>query len=172
VAHGGPDYSISTTGGVGLIMIGVAFPALPAPDELFYRTDLDLLCRWDGARWLTENEYVFITNGTTIAVPMRTDFYPYIKRCAIISNVAAPNNGANCWTIYIVASDIARVPAVSWHLVTTAADAAGVNVMHDGNAGTPLLGINYPFMEIVIGSLGAPGVLTFYAAIYYRLVIT
>jgi len=62
-SHVTGDLSLGAENGVsvqGLMVTGsgVAFPGSPAEDDLYYREDLQLMCVFDGTRWVTVNEYV------------------------------------------------------------------------------------------------------------------
>lgn len=46
------------TGGAGGLESGTSFPGGPSTDDLFYRTDRDLIYFYDGTRWLTANLYI------------------------------------------------------------------------------------------------------------------
>ena len=46
------------TGAGGSLPSGTSFPGSPASNDLFYRTDRDILYFYDGTRWLTVNLYV------------------------------------------------------------------------------------------------------------------
>src|SRR5688572_13447523 len=46
---------------------GTSFPGSPSTDDKYYRTDLNLLCVYDGTRWLTTQQYIIYLGvwGTT-----------------------------------------------------------------------------------------------------------
>jgi hypothetical protein len=88
---------------------GTAFPASPATGGMFYRTDLGVMCEWDGTRWLGMREWVtfapwvgaspYSANGYILAYPIVGDTIIYNMACAIV--VSAPNNASNYWSISI-----------------------------------------------------------------------
>lgn len=65
---------ISQTG----LPTGTSFPGSPSTNDLFYRTDLSLLCFYDGTRWLSLNQYSanFERNGS-VAEPIAASTTAY-----------------------------------------------------------------------------------------------
>lgn len=51
-----PKISTTTKGRLSAVVeqAGTSFPGSPTTNDFFYRTDLGLLCRYDGTRWLSE----------------------------------------------------------------------------------------------------------------------
>jgi len=95
---------------------GTAFPTDPAPstNDKFYRTDLGLLCYFDGARWLTVQEYTEapgvgpLTDQTgaigalsyfRFAADQEHDILVTGFRSSIFSNVL--QNSTNYWSVVL-----------------------------------------------------------------------
>lgn len=152
---------------------GMAFPTSPYADQLFYRSDLDLLCFYDGTRWLTVNEYevpfvnqVVLPIAANTAVgylPAAVTYNRYIHAVRFLYQVLTTNNGSNYWTLSL--APLGGAAAVS---TTSAAVAAGtwntVEVAYNSSqaGGWEIQGIK----------TGAPGDLYLVGVLRYRLVVT
>ena len=179
MSHGGPDYSVTTSGGSGLVMIGTTFPVTPYVDELFYRTDLDLLCRWNGTYWLSENEYSFsVSEQTGIAAisswlfPTRYDYLPYVTRVIYRAHVNTTNDGSNYWVLKI--QDQALTPAAPIGTnfnQNTSADTLATWTEHEGTPNVIVPALTR-WLSPYVSKVGAPGTLDFGCTFYYRLVVT
>ena len=75
---------------------GVAFPGSPSTDDLFHRTDRDLIYFYDGTRWLTVSQYSSIMGIWDAVGP--------ITASAISHRDGMPMVGTAVWieTVYIV----------------------------------------------------------------------
>ena len=154
-----------------------AFPASPNTNDLYYRTDLDMLCFYDGVRWLTAHEYSadfmlfdssppFSAAGTTVyAWAPRLDYSLYITQARALTQVAATNNGSNYWTISLYRDNTAI-----WTFNTSADTAAtlynktsAINAVH-----TPTTWMRYR----IDSDTGPAGNINMSVTLYYRLVIT
>lgn len=154
-----------------------AFPASPNTNDLYYRTDLDMLCYYDGVRWLTAHEYSadfmlfdssppFSAAGTTVyAWAPRLDYSLYITQARALTQVAATNNGSNYWTISLYRDNTAI-----WTFNTSADTAAtlynktsAINAVH-----TPTTWMRYR----IDSETGTAGNINMSGTLYYRLVIT
>lgn len=74
IADGGTGASTAAAArsALGLYGVGAAFPGSPVADDLFYRTDRDLMYFFDGTRWLTlqqfsDNFYPSLTSASNIS---------------------------------------------------------------------------------------------------------
>lgn len=70
----GDSLRISTTGSLDFVNArlrgaGTSFPGSPVTDDLFYRTDRDLLYFYDGTRWLTTHLYEWPVGFSDALVP-------------------------------------------------------------------------------------------------------
>jgi hypothetical protein len=166
---------------------GTSFPAsadipggLLAGDR-FWRTDLDFACFYDGARWLTMHEYyvpivlrqaVAVTN-TLFEKVIRTDFAPYITRTITLTNVAAPNTGANYWTVTIQGINTARSAGSTIETFNTSLDTAAVETLRDNVPGTSQTPTNRTLLRVIVQiTVGAPGAITIAQSLYFRLIVT
>jgi hypothetical protein len=175
-------------GGVERLMTGIrgmgtAFPTSPAPatNDLFFRTDLGLLCYYDGTRWLTADEYIIVlpwfplitlpytgtVPNTILLLPTRSDYGYYITKASCYTRVATTNNGSNYWGLRLLYS------ATNLWDFNTSAQAADVNVTHTNAAINTATTPTATFLAINAQTkTGAPGSLTVAAFVQYRLIIT
>jgi hypothetical protein len=65
----GTDW-VSGTPTSGAIPSGNAFPGSPSDNDLFRRTDRDILYYYDGSRWLSMNQFVLQVTNVEIAFPL------------------------------------------------------------------------------------------------------
>jgi len=97
--------------GIPQVPEGSSFPLGPTTNDKFYRTDLNLLCYFDGTRWLTVHEYradFTPTNfSSTATLPATTNNYAYcslppgqiyITLLYASTRVPGVHNAANYWT--------------------------------------------------------------------------
>jgi hypothetical protein len=89
---------------------GTAFPGTPTTDDLFHRTDRDLIYRYDGTRWLcicphelpgAQQAFANTTTSSTVThrfpIPQENGgFYAEKLRC--VTFVGTTNTGAAFWT--------------------------------------------------------------------------
>ncbi len=108
---------------------GTAFPTSPAPslDDKFYRTDLNLLCYYDGARWLTVHEYTCdFTGSNTLGSGTGNVSYGsppggsiYVTRWYFSSRVVSPNSPSSYWTFTLTYTQRATGATVTLASVDT-----------------------------------------------------
>ncbi len=170
-----------------LIGSGAAFPASPATGRVFFRTDLGWWCFYDGARWLTTfetahplaisdaaNPVTYAGAGNTIVqrTPYRSDYSIYVTRVATVTLVATTNNGTNFWTYTLRAVVADGSSPTNIHTFTTAGDAAGAQSNHDAAPSVaPPVFASRNYFDIVVTKTLAPGALTLWSTVYYRLVV-
>lgn len=159
---------------------GTSFPGSPANGDLFYRTDLDLLCRYrsSGTRWVTTNLFDMAMTNDTVLQPFGANGQPqyanpfggvydlWMENWYAVTSVATTNNGSNFWTCIIEKQDGTDI--VSF---TTAADTAGVITNHTVAIGA-LLGTSTKWVQTNIIKTLSPGTLVLFSHATYRLVIT
>ena len=179
MSHGGPDYSITTAGGSGLVMIGTTFPVTPYLDELFYRTDLELLCHWNGIYWLTENEYsasLSLVTGlaadTYYQYRVRSDYTPYLTRVSYTARVNTTNDATNYWKLRITVMSNGPWTIVSTPFnQNTSADGIGNFVEHEAYVNVKC-DTTIRWLATYLTKTSAPGTLDVGCTFYYRLVVT
>lgn len=156
---------------------GVAFPTSPVTNDLFYRTDLALLCYYDGTRWLTAPEYETspivgpalqpFSAGQSVGYwPKHPTYDRYITSLNLAFNVQTTNNGSNYWTIRLVRLDTGATLTSD---LSTAAASAGAWV--NTNINLTLLTGAYPIGLNIVKN-GAPGNMYVASTLSYRLVVT
>lgn len=160
---------------------GASFPSSPSTGLLFYRTDLDLLCVYDGTRWITTDvmPMVLLPNRSTISVNtiwdtrVRADLALYVDYIALSTNAAATNNGTNFWTITIQGVNLALSAATTVYNPNTSADTAGVETDHSGSvsAGSVAPSNNH-YLRVSAAKTLTPGNLTIACTAYVRYIVT
>lgn len=175
--------AVTATGKVtasGLMALGgTSFPASPATNDLFFRTDRGLLYYYDGTRWLTVNEY---TNYLGLATVLEGGNTPTTIASAI-------DHGANgCWVTRIAATAYQATgngsnyvtyqlnsitPAIVTHNIgasfNTSADTAGQVVLHTVTIGA-LVTAGDTLISLSGTLTGAPTGLQSHCTVFYRLV--
>jgi hypothetical protein len=106
----GPAGAAGAQGPAGIVPRGTAFPASPATNDLYYRTDHRIICEWDGARWLGPVQ--------RIAMPLWSAAGPYSANAVIVGLaehnslynisldilcvISTTNNATNYWTFNLI----------------------------------------------------------------------
>jgi hypothetical protein len=128
------------SGGSG-ISSGTSFPGSPSNNDIFYRTDRDLLYFYDGTRWLTVNEYdmgpgwvdtaAALSGTNTLARwPVRQDYGMYLTRWSAVTFQTNGTPGTNFMTVVLARLDAANAANTEGSF-TTNADTASNWVNHD-----------------------------------------
>ncbi|HEX6293379.1 MAG TPA: hypothetical protein VFZ66_29630 [Herpetosiphonaceae bacterium] len=157
---------------------GTAFPSSPPTGLRFYRSDLGWWCFYDGARWLTCHELsaqrgvTGLTVATSVPISdIRQDYAPYVARCTTGYVVATTNNGSNYWTITIRGVNAAYNAASSVHQFNTSA-ASLTWAQNDAAPSVSAAPSNRARIDVDLAVTGAPGSLSIYVTVYYRLIVT
>ena len=157
---------------------GTAFPSGPATNALFYRTDLDWWCFYDGTRWLTVHEYcqpigeVSTAGAAAIRSAIRfSDYTTWYTRVTIRAFVTAPNSGVNYWTLSGQTTNTSIASATVIYGPNTSADGAGAWLAYEGIT-TNSPGSNNAWFRLNCVPTGAPGALVANATTFFRLVVT
>lgn len=158
---------------------GTSFPSSPITDDLFYRTDRDLLYFYDGTQWLTVNvyaqhvsEFVFSGTGTAPMIPIRTDYAVYVTKIVTSYNVATTHDGSNHWSITWRAYEATRTTQTTLNAdVTTWAASTAANTWATIElVPTTPNPTNRAFLMMGATKVGSPGNATIAANFYYRLI--
>ena len=160
---------------------GATFPTGPTASMLFFRTDYNLLFVYDGAQWITTNEYSVVVgiddntatsfSATTSAARrglLRDSLKPYLIRGEAFTFLAAgTSDGSNFWTVAFVDGNGTTV----WSFVTSS-DTAAANSAHSTNSfSQPSTAITT--MKIDLTKTGsAPAITPRTPILFYRLVAT
>jgi hypothetical protein len=150
---------------------GPSFPASPALNDKFYRNDLNLLCYYDGTRWLTVQEYQLAgvqtdaTSGLSLVLrwPVRSDEQLYLTRWAVATfavSVSATN-------VALAARNAAN-SSTTLSSFSTSGDPANNWVNHD----QPINSVVPSGSKEIQQNLSSGGVAYAPASLCYRLVIT
>ena len=157
---------------------GTAFPSSVPADFRFYRTDLNWWCDYDGTRWLTSHEASIqrAVTGITVStsVPLadiRQDYAPAVTRCTIGYLVATTNNATNFWTVTLRGINTAYSAASNVHQFNSSAASAGVWAQSDAAPSVSATPSNRARFDVDVATTGAPGSLSLYVSVYYRLIV-
>jgi len=168
------------TAGGGGISSGTSFPGSPANNDLYYRTDRDLLYFYDGTRWLTVNLYrselpTLLTNGTisingafSRGATFEGDYDIWVEKFYGMVYVPGTNNGSNYWTCSLV-SVTSAIATTTLGSFDTSADTGSTFAGHSASVGA-LLGTNKTAIQAEGAKTGSPANATGYFAYTYRLV--
>jgi hypothetical protein len=153
---------------------GTSFPALPGLNDKFYRTDLNLLCYYDGTQWLTACEYALpalnihpfpqTISDTSVLMPVRTDFAIYLTRW-----VVSTFRTGGSWTVNLVRFN-ATASATTIATFSSSSDAVNTMTHHD-----QVINANLDAAAIYLGlqlTLSGTGGIYVPSALYYRLIVT
>lgn len=87
---------------------GTTFPGSPVANDTYYRTDLGLLCYYDGTRWLTIQIFeastfppadLSVSSSFGRYPPHGTTYNLWIVDARITYTVPSNHDGSNFWTI-------------------------------------------------------------------------
>jgi hypothetical protein len=175
-------HPIPTGGGGGGYSQGTTFPGSPSTNDKFYRTDLNLLCYYDGTRWLTVQVFETAAIPGTSLMPysatrlanlrfaLRQDFGIYMTRFNCQTFVSGTSNGSNYWTVAFEWANAAN-SATSIVSFITASDTASNWTNHDQVIGS-VLNSSARNMQVSVTKTGSPGDLYDPCSFCYRLIVT
>lgn len=160
---------------------GTSFPGSPADGDLFYRTDLDSLCRYrsTGTRWVTTALMGTDIAIQTVVVPLTGDnsFYGllptvdgdlWLEKIQFATQVTAPNNGSQYWTC----SGLSFPSSTSLGSADTSADTAATPTRHSITVNA-LAGSTNNSWQLSMVKTSTPGsIYLFGATLFYRRVVT
>jgi hypothetical protein len=157
---------------------GTSFPVSPSLDDLFHRTDRDLIYFYDGTRWLTVNEYeitpsqqaLFPVAAATALLrwPVRQDYSMYLVRLDCVTFVTTTNSGAHYWTCTLKRRDAANNNTDIGNF-NTSADTPSNWVNHT-IAINAVLDSSARELNLDILNTGSPGTIYVPSTLIYRLV--
>ena len=158
---------------------GTSFPSSPATDTLFYRTDLDWLCFYDGTRWLTVHEASvdcpvvlnIAANGQVGLIPVRSDYELWITRIARWFEVITTNTGVNFWTVTLRSVNASYGGGSTVDTFNTGTTAVNTWVIQDGVPSATQNPVENNGFDINCAKTGAPGNLNIGVTIFYRLIV-
>jgi hypothetical protein len=172
----GPQGPQGAAGAAGMGTAGAVFPGAPATGAVHFRTDLGLLCYWDGARWLTVQEYEAFghysagaTAGATIYAAVDQSFSVHITRAAVSFYVATINTTSSHWEFTLLGIRAGEVTL----LCVIPTGIAGVYTANTHLRTTQELNINanYSLLYANAAKIGTPGTLESAVSLYYRKII-
>jgi len=166
----------------GALESGGSFPLSPSENDLFYRTDRDLIYFYDGTRWLTVSEYTLpLTTrtalGSGIAATSTLANMPsgstlgniFVKDLSVTTFVLTTNNGTNFWTVTLEKITPGNTPSTIGS-VDTSADAADTWVNHVDAINEVVVGADHPVFRLQATKTSAAGNFVCGGTVTYRLV--
>lgn len=104
------DHAVSGQGG---LPSGTSFPGSPTTDDLFYRTDLDLLFFYDGTRWLSSTLYREPMGQAVAAAASFSFYHPmwdstydlYVTQVDLLMLISGTVSGTQYWTAQLARVD-------------------------------------------------------------------
>lgn len=177
--HADIDHTGLTGVGGGGISSGTSFPGSPSNNDLFYRTDRDLLYFYNGSIWLTVNKYIApfpyaeqlpswstspVVIGRISAVNGHT---MYLETVDITAFVSTTNTGSAYWTIDLLRVDSANT-ATSIASVNTSADAASTWIQKQISVNAELAS-GALHLRLSATKTGSPGNMHAPCSLVYRL---
>lgn len=154
---------------------GTSFPASPATNDRYLRTDLGLEFYYDGTRWLSMQLFLFQATGENISAsaatrhPIKGDVY--VVEITSTTYVSGTNNGSNYWTIYAQKSTYANSDTAIGNN-STSGDAGSVFVVHTAAIGAVVDLATYYGVIVSAIKNNAPGNLYYGATVSYRRIAT
>ena len=163
------------------LVSGTSFPGSPTNYDMYFRTDLGLLCYFDGTRWLTVNEYTTpqLRGGTpdsmdTDLLKLMNSKHIYISNISAITYTSTTNDASNYYTVNLYIVPIwGYYGAMSTllHTFDTKADGTANWADHTG-CNTNRLGNSDDHLMAKITKTGSPGTMSYTFIATYRLIIT
>ena len=163
------------------IASGTGFPGGPANNDVFYRTDRDILYFYDGTRWLSLNLYrenmsaltgSTTTSGTIVGrLPVWHSTYDlWLESLWTALYVGTTNTGSAYWTAALkkYQSDFATSSTLA--SVDTSANSPNVMVAATAAIGALLTPATYKILQLEVAKTGSPGLIHPAGAVSYRLV--
>jgi hypothetical protein len=158
---------------------GTAFPSGPANNDKFYRTDLNLLCYYDGTRWLTtqlfsselsmSNDAGTFTANTNGTISVHQSGV-YVESVAWTARVSGTNDASNYWTLAVSYHDgVNNILLASFS--TQGLSFASPNLYRLLSASVGVVAAALKFTS-VFSKVGSPGALYWPLKINYRLIVT
>lgn len=171
------------------IFEGTSFPAGLVVGDYFYRNDItvDLLFRktttvFDGDKWLSVPEYhigygqydIPLASSPETLYFGRTryrtgnSFAIFYSAYSILTQVDAPNNGANYWTIQFTSWNGTLGAATNVYDFNTSTDGVGV-VSRNGFPIDDQTPAGYGVAGLIATATGSPGQLTVIPELFYKI---
>lgn len=161
---------------------GTAFPTGISAGFTFFRTDIGMLCYYDGSQWLTVHEYsaeirtdltaLSATNAFVSIATLRTDYAPAIIRIAHEVFIGGTSNATNYWTIVLYGYNTAFSANTAIDSFDTKTFAASTWTRVERSPNTNAVPTNGAEIAIDITKTLAPGNLSILTTIYHRLIVT
>lgn len=166
-------------------MSGTSFPASPATNELFYRTDLQLLFFYDGTRWLTVHEYretlYRVDSVTGSSAPTYANANPTVANLDMWvtaftgSTYATGITGSTYWTINLqlyATSDGNPHDFGTPVQISTVGDTSGQITLHTVAVNQSVHAATYQALAVQLTKVSTPGNFSGTFAYRYRLIGT
>lgn len=167
-------------GSGGGISSGTSFPGSPSNNDLFYRTDRDLLYFYDGTRWLTVQQFEtgpgwveaaapLAATATLARWPVRADYGTYLERWNIKTFQTNGTPASNNMSVVLARVTSANA-ATTLTSFTTNADSANTWVAHDSSGIAGVLDASAVTLRVVATETGTVTGFIAVQTITYRLI--
>lgn len=167
------DQTKKITGTVSGIASGTSMPGTPAANDRFFRTDLGLLCYYDGTRWLTLNEYSVNsetgTEATSGWAAVKTGFDKYVTRVQWAFNLSKAHSVTSYCTL-TASIGSASVSCLTQNISTTGSVITSSGAPTTASANTSGGG-SITIASTSTGTVTASSC-SWNVTVYYRLIIT
>jgi len=161
--------------------VDTSFPGTPATNDQCFRTDLGVLFKYDGTRWVSVNLYresfsvgavVFPASANPALAgrmtPWHTDFDLYMEDFYATTYVVT-NTGSAFWTVALQKVTVADSPTTIASF-TTAAHTQANWTSTSTSIGALLTPGTNPILQVTLTKTSTPGNIYFAGAMSYRLV--
>lgn len=164
-----------------------SFPGTPATNQMCFRTDLGLLCYYDGTRWLTVNMFeTAFGAGTAIPsglaatggagyLPTQVSYDMWLVDWSATTFILTTNDGTNFWTFKLQKTTAANVASDidAGFSTGTGPDTPSNWVVRQRTLGVAVGGsATYKQLAILATKTLSPGNVYFSFTLRYRLIIT
>jgi hypothetical protein len=156
---------------------GASFPALPGLNDKFYRTDRNLLCYYDGTRWLTCQVYsvqLASVNPGSLSASASWSFAPdqagiFVTSVQASIRVPGTNDSSNYWDVQFQSHDGASATNLPT-LTTKGLSFTSPNLFRllSAPANTPISSVT---LIVNYTKVGSPGIVYNASRVNYRLII-
>ena len=160
------------------IMSGSSFPTPSFTGQLFYRSDLEYWCFWNGSYWLTVDEYVadlilsYYSSSTWVpGQAIKSDYNIFVTKININYMVGATNNASNYWDI-VTRSINTPLTSSTWLGYLSTASSSHSTYYNDLAIRNIIPAVAPGWIDFSFTKVGSPGTLTAGVSCYYRFRIT
>lgn len=163
-----------------------SFPATPATNQMCFRTDLGLLCYYDGTRWLTQTLYEvpFSAGATSLPatataglgyLPVQSTYDMWLVDWTASTLVLTTNNGTDKWALKLEKTNAANAATQidAGFSTGTTPDTASNWYTRQMTLGVALGGVaTWKVIDVLGTKSASAGNLYYSCSLRYRLIVT